>query len=375
MKKIILLLTLCTFSGITLSQDITNTLGAGGLFKVKDATTDFLTLNQSNGTITLPLQLAGNQRGSIFKGIDRFIHTYNGTGTYGNNTFLGINAGNFAMGGASPSDGSYNTVVGYQSFSSNTTGSFNSAFGYFSLYLNTTGYSNSAFGDQSLYLNTTGYLNSAFGDLALFSNSTGVGNTALGSGALYNNTTGSNNTAIGNNAQVPSGTSNNQVRIGNTGVTYAGIQVAWTVTSDLRWKKNILPLNLGLDFIAKLNPVSYIRNNDEKGKTEYGLIAQEVEEVLKLEGIENTGMLTITDRGMYELRYNDLIAPMIKAIQELSEENQTLKVKNQNLEERLSNFEKIQSELALQIEKLKSTEKTVKVNFVQVEENNNAKGK
>jgi regulator of replication initiation timing len=69
------------------------------------------------------------------------------------------------------------------------------------------------------------------------------------------------------------------------------------------------------------------------------LIAQEVEQVLKDCGVENPGMLTITDEGMYELRYNDLLAPMIKAIQELGTENKELRTKNQELAERLSTLE------------------------------------
>jgi hypothetical protein len=64
-------------------------------------------------------------------------------------------------------------------------------------------------------------------------------------------------------------------------------------------------------------------------KTEYGLIAQEVEEVLKQEGVENSAMITVTDEGNYELRYNDLLAPMIKAIQELKAENDKLQEKFQ----------------------------------------------
>jgi galactitol-specific phosphotransferase system IIB component len=132
---------------------------------------------------------------------------------------------------------------------------------------------------------------------------------------------------------VPSGTSSNQIRLGNTAITYAGIQVAWTVTSDRRYKDNITPLGLGLGFISKLNPVSYVRKNDENKKTEYGLIAQEVEEVLKELGIENHGMLTVTDEGMYELRYNDLIAPMIKAIQELKEKSDVKDNEIANLKE------------------------------------------
>ena len=113
------------------------------------------------------------------------------------------------------------------------------------------------------------------------------------------------------------------------------------MTSDRRWKENIKPSNLGLNFITQLNPVSYTRKNDEAQKTEYGLIAQDVEEVLKADGIENTGMLNVTDEGMYELRYNDLIAPIIKAIQELKKENDELvdriKILEQKLNEENSN--------------------------------------
>ena len=191
-----------------------------------------------------------------------------------------------------------------------------------------------------------GVVNSAFGYASLNSNTTGSNNSAFGYLSLSSNTTGTNNTGIGYNAQVPSGIANNQVRIGNTSVTYAGVQVAWTITSDRRWKSNILNSNLGLSFISKLRPVSYTRNNDESGKNEYGFIAQEIEEVLKSEGVENTGMLTVTDEGMYELRYNDLIAPMIKAIQELKAENDALK-------DKLTQFEEMQSVLAGEIEKLK----------------------
>jgi len=115
------------------------------------------------------------------------------------------------------------------------------------------------------------------------------------------------------------------VRIGNTSISYAGIQVAWTITSDRRWKQDVQPLESGLEFVSKLQPVSYTRKNDENRKTEYGFIAQEVEQVLKEQGIQNSGMLTIDDKGFYELRYNDLLAPMVKAMQELQSENELLK--------------------------------------------------
>ena len=154
---------------------------------------------------------------------------------------------------------------------------------------------------------------------------------------------------------MPSGTASNQVRIGNTAVTYAGVQVAWTITSDRRWKSDIQNTGLGLGFLSKLRPVSYFRNNDESKKTEYGFIAQEVEEVLKESGSKNTGMITITDEGKYELRYNDLLAPMVKAIQELNEkctalqtENSELKIEVESLKDmkvKLAALEQSQSEL------------------------------
>jgi len=124
------------------------------------------------------------------------------------------------------------------------------------------------------------------------------------------------------------------------------VQVAWTITSDRRLKSNIGNSNLGLNFISKLRPVSYTRNNDQQQKTEYGLIAQEIEEALKEEGVNNPAMITVTDEGNYELRYNDLLAPMIKAIQEL-------KVENDELKEKLTKLEQMQNLLASEIEKMK----------------------
>jgi trimeric autotransporter adhesin len=129
--------------------------------------------------------------------------------------------------------------------------------------------------------------------------------------------------------------------------------VAWTITSDKRWKSQIQPLTLGVDFIKQLKPVSYFRNNDSSKKIEMGLIAQDLEEVLQKTGIPNSGMITKDDNGMYSVRYNDLFAPMIKAIQEqqteissqkdrvnkLEIENQQLKAHQKDLETRLRAIE------------------------------------
>jgi len=49
-----------------------------------------------------------------------------------------------------------------------------------------------------------------------------------------------------------------------------------------------------------------------------GLLAQEVEATLEKHGLGNSGMVhQPTEEAYMSLRYNDLLAPMIKAIQEL----------------------------------------------------------
>ena len=111
------------------------------------------------------------------------------------------------------------------------------------------------------------------------------------------------------------------------------------VTSDRNEKNTIVASDLGLDFVNKLTPVSYKFNN--KTRTHYGLIAQDIETLLSTIGksatdfagfckdeitfkteIEEDGkpievpLETPFDR--YSLRYTEFIAPIIKAIQELS---------------------------------------------------------
>lgn len=162
--------------------------------------------------------------------------------------------------------------------------------------------------------------NVAIGRNALSHNQlTGDFNVAVGAEALDNVTSGSNNIAIGYQAIVPSPTASNQVRIGNGSISNAYIAIHWTTGSDRRFKSDIRTSPIGLDFIRSLHPVSYFRNNDENRKTEYGFIAQELEAVLEQFGEHNTGIVSKDDKGMYGVRYNDLIAPMVKAIQEQRE--------------------------------------------------------
>jgi hypothetical protein len=133
--------------------------------------------------------------GNILKGTTPFIHNF---GT--DNTFIGVNAGNFTM------SGPQNTGSGVSALFANTTGNSNTANGAHALQSNTIGSANTASGANALQNNTTGANNSANGGAALFANTTGSSNTASGSVALASNTTGSENTASGWSALLNNGT-------------------------------------------------------------------------------------------------------------------------------------------------------------------------
>jgi len=283
-------------------------------------------------------------------------------------------------------DGQFNIANGFQTLYNNTTGSYNIAGGHYALYNNTTGNNNTAYGNATLINNTTGSGNTAFGVSALFSNTTGENNAANGIGALINNstghyntasgfyslannTTGSYNTAIGCWASVNSNdltnatalgsyafaTASNQVRIGNSYVTSIGGFAAWSNFSDGRAKRNIRQNVPGLAFINRLQPVTYnldldavdelmkidrtdslsrsmpqylqdINNRAREAKqkqVQTGFVAQDVEAVAKSIGFEFSG-LDVDESGIYGLRYAEFVVPLVKAVQELSEQNEKL---------------------------------------------------
>jgi len=259
--------------------------------------------------------------------------------------------------------GTYNnTSFGYQSCMS---GNFNSAFG-FQAISNQTGDANSAFGFQALNNQTNGYFNTAIGHLAMSSLTTGESNVAIGNEAMnlclngFNNVvigsgamsiygatgiTGSNNIVIGSNAQLqsPSGINSNEIRIGDGNIVFASCNVTWAATSDRNLKSDIKNSDLGLEFIDKLNPVSYYRKNDDSKKIEYGFIAQEIEEVLNSTEVNNTGIISKSSEGIYNLRYNDFIPILTKAIQEqniiIKKQQKNIKKLKKMLKMKVDNYE------------------------------------
>ena len=433
MKALTTLSVLLLISFHTYSQNITNTLGTGGSFTIKDGSTTFLNLSQSDGILslnnsfTLPVT-TGSTLGVIFKGSNRFIHDYKPSGASGFNTFVGVNSGNFSMTASISYEASRNTSVGYSSLSSLTTGYQNSAFGYYSLYTNNTGRDNSAFGYQSLYYNTgvdnsafgmqsllnnsTGADNSAFGMQSLLNNTTGNANSAFGYESLYSNTTssdnsafgyqslyyttgdsnsafgvyagydlttGSNNTIIGFNARSSSNTVSNEITLGNSSVTTLRCQVTTiTAISDARDKKNIRDLPLGLDFLMSVKPRLFNwdrREWYEDGKVDgskmqekptAGFIAQELDEVQTTENAEWLNLVLKNNPEKWEATPGNLLPVIVKAIQELKEENDQLKAQLEDvkeIKEKLSEIEVLKEELNEQIRLLKTNNKDRDVNF------------
>jgi hypothetical protein len=154
--------------------------------------------------------------GVIYKDVNRFIHNYKPAANDGNNTFMGINAGNFTMSSATSwlasgntgigssslsalTEGGYNTAVGNTALQATTTGSYNTAIGSSALKTNVSGLGNTAVGNTALEDNTASSC-TAVGNAALGNNTTGLANTAVGESTLMTNTVGQHNTAVGQSA-------------------------------------------------------------------------------------------------------------------------------------------------------------------------------
>ena len=233
--------------------------------------------------------------------------------------------------------GCRNTAVGYQSFCSNTTGCQNTAIGLQALHSTTTGANNTALGYKALCLNTTANNNTAVGYLALCGNTTGAQNTALGIIAGTIVTTGTNITLLGYNTQPSSGTATNEITFGDTNVATLRAQVTTiTAISDKRDKTNICDLNVGLDFINDLKPVTFdwnMRDGSRKGRKDVGFIAQDLDEVQQKYNIEENLQLVLkTNPERLEAGQGKLIPVLVNAIKELKAQNEDLKSRIEALE-------------------------------------------
>ena len=99
------------------------------------------------------------------------------------------------------------------------------------------------------------------------------------------------------------------------------------LASSSRYKSNISSME-DISWIYDLNPVNFNYNSDETETKQYGLIAEEVEEV-------NPSFVSYNKDGVVEtVSYSQLISPMIKALQEQKELIEELQARIEALESR-----------------------------------------
>lgn len=116
---------------------------------------------------------------------------------------------------------------------------------------------------------------------------------------------------------------------------YIYLNNAPDVSSDRTLKENITTSDLGLDFVNKLKPVSFTwKDPQSDDKKHYGIIAQDVEQVFIDEGktLDDFGAISKREGHTMGVAYTEFIAPLLKAVQELSAEVETLKTKVATLE-------------------------------------------
>jgi len=311
--------------------------------------------------------------------------------TIGNlNTAIGVNALSLNTTGIN------NTANGGNALYRNTTGHENTANGVYALFGNTTGTTNTAMGTNALRDNTTGVSNTATGDGAL-ARITGNFNTANGYCALLGNTsvTGSGNTAIGACALIHGGgtlntalgyfagtsvsgvnnidiganvygeeNDNNTIRIGNPDITdtfisgISGTTVAsgasvfvdsnghlGTVTSSKRFKDNIKPMDKASEAIFLLEPVTfrYKKEIDPAGTSQFGLVAEEVEQV-------NPELVARDGKGKpYTVRYEAvnamLLNEFLKEHRKNEEQGATIARQQEQIDALAAGLQKVSAQL------------------------------
>jgi len=288
-----------------------------------------------SNNLGLPATAPGGTAGVITLGGEPFIHDFGSQ-----NTFVGTNAGNFAM------TGSNNTGSGFRALFSTTTGFSNTASGNDTLFNNTTGSGNTANGDDVLFTNTTGGHNTAVGRDALFNNTVGSFNIGIGYIGGFNLTDGDLNIDIGNSGVAGEA---NTIRIGTEGnhsrtfiaavrgrTTGAADAVPvvidsngqlGTTSSSIRYKFDVADMGHSTDRLMKLRPVMFrYLAHQPNAPLQYGLIAEEVAKVYP-------ELVAYGKDGRSETVMYQFLAPMLlNEVQKQRQENAALRERLERLE-------------------------------------------
>lgn len=296
-------------------------------------------------------------------GMNNLTNYVVGTSTINNGAFtkcVTLGSGTVGNGsvcvGATSNIGNASVLVGSDSGRSGMSGAYNTIIGYFAGRNLTSGGGNIIVGGNGAANLTTGSNNVLIGGDTgnTHSNNTVVGSSSNTSDGTTHYT---NCTVLGSGITgVISG--NSQVQLGNsTTTTYAYGTVQ--TRSDARDKADIKDTELGLNFIEKLKPrdfrfdyrddykevvtnpetlettIFYLDKDGSKKRNRYhhGLIAQEVKAVMDELNIDFGGYQDhkVNDGAdRLTIGYDELISPMIRAIQQLNEKvkNLELQIKN-----------------------------------------------
>ena len=226
----------------------------------------------------------------------------------------------------------HNTIVGALAMSANSLGARNTTVGSQSLTKTSSGNDNTVIGALSMRMADSqkpGFNegNTAMGSQALGKIKRGNSNTAVGFKAGYNNGLGSGNVYIGAYAGPNKRkTENNKLYISNSpqshlitgdfssrGVTINGSLNSTqgiSESSDVRLKKDIDPITLGLDAVLQLEGKTFKWSDESLSQeTHIGLIAQDVEKVIP-------ELVTQDENGFKAIAYAKLTTILIEAIKD-----------------------------------------------------------
>ena len=307
--------------------------------------------NTAIGFDSLPVNTDSNRNTAVGKGTLTTFNVTDGSNT--NNTAVGHDAGNDLT------TGTNNTFIGAEAGAKATTSSHNVAIGY------------GSFGGVDGSSANNGEQNTCVGRFAgrnLEGNADA--NTLLGDGAGENMTTGDDNICIGHDAGItgsPGGnitTGSNEIALGNNNISSFSCKVSLTATSDERDKTDFKDLDLGLDFVNDLKPVTYVWDNrinyvdttkddwkttvdldkvtsDGSKKDDDLQVGFKAQDVIALEDaagykLSDKTNLTATltsDGKQYGLRYERFVPILVKAVQELSAKNDALEARIKKLED------------------------------------------
>lgn len=276
-------------------------------------------------------------------------------GTYANGGLSGVSIG-YQAGQNGSIYSYYNNFVGYRagwdvngqdhcnyfgflSGYEGGSGNYNNGVGSYTLRNQTNGHSNTVMGHYAGYNINTGDHNVGVGYYAGEDITTGTGNVCIGSytGSGSGTVTGSYNVMLGWDAEPASSSDNWSITLGNSSITSLRCNVqSISSLSDQRDKTSIEDLDLGLDFINAMRPVSFAWNRRDGtwlGRKEVGFIAQELHEVeMDFNSTDKTRLVSYADPSKLEATPMNTYPILVKAIQELSAKVDSLQTRITELE-------------------------------------------